>query len=98
VRIPQFRLHEQYKTCKTCEAKHAKLANFSHVSLWFRIVLYGSCKRNCGLLTLFRLVLLIIASLEFVFAYFLFRFALFRIFFVKRKRDTLDVMLCYLKA
>jgi hypothetical protein len=66
--------------------KYAKSEPVSHVSLCFRIVLYGSCKR---ILTLFRLILLSIASLEFVFASFLLRFGSFRIFFVKRKRDTL---------
>jgi hypothetical protein len=38
---------------------------------------------------LFRLVSLPLASLEFVFASFSRRFASFRIFFLKRKRDTL---------
>jgi hypothetical protein len=49
----------------------------SHVSLWVRMVLYGSCKRNCGILTLFRLVSLSIASLEFFFRIF---FAYFHFF------------------
>jgi hypothetical protein len=53
----------------------------SHVSLRVRIFLYGSCKRNCGILTLFRLVSLSIASLEFVFTSFLLLFASFCNFF-----------------
>jgi hypothetical protein len=59
------------------EAKHAKLAHFSHVSLWFRMVLRSSSKQNCGILTLFRLVSLSLARLEFCFASFSLRFAYF---------------------
>jgi hypothetical protein len=45
--------------------------------------------QNCGNLTLFCLVSHYFASLEFCFASFSLLFALFRIFFVKRKSDTL---------
>jgi hypothetical protein len=104
MRLRQFRFHEPLKTIlnqnKTCRkwasfacfvfaVKHAKLAHFLHVSFWFRIVLRGSWKRNCRSLTLFRLVLLILASLEFCFACFSFSFGLFRIFFVSQNLETL---------
>jgi hypothetical protein len=38
------------------KAKHAKIANFSHVYFWFRMVLRRLCKPNCGILTFFGLI------------------------------------------
>jgi hypothetical protein len=43
--------------CFAFAVKHTKLAHFPHVLFWFRMVLRGSWKRNCHILTLFRLVL-----------------------------------------
>jgi hypothetical protein len=101
MRIRQFRLHEPLKTVLNqtkhaksepvshvffFEAKHAKLAHFLDVSFWFTMILKGSCNRNCGNLTLFRLVLDPLASLKFFLHLFCFVSLRFASFFRNEKK------------